>query len=210
MKLLVNLRGTSGAGKTFIVRKFMDTYGVEHLDKKGVKKLGEKINPDYYPGAARVTIPGWNYPIYFIGNYRPECGGLDTVPSQELCARWSLFHLMDGHVICEGLLTSGLGPGGIFCKTVMAQAPTQTRFLFLDTPMEKCTERIYQRRRGRGDTRPLKDDDHAGKKHRQIQNVIRTMQSLNYPVHMLDHERGFEDMFAMMELADNERREESS
>src|SRR5262245_55192354 len=105
MRLLLNIRGTSGSGKTTIVRKFMDTYGVEHIDKVGKKKLPNKEeNPDYYPGAAKVTIPGWQNPIYFIGNYRPECGGLDTVPSQRACAKWSLHHLNDGHVICEGLL----------------------------------------------------------------------------------------------------------
>src|SRR5215467_1125757 len=113
MRLLVNLRGTSGAGKTFIVRKFFEnfgervehkdkegkiigvTYEPEHIDKAGDKKIGEAINRDYYPGCARITVPGWINPIFFIGNYRPECGGLDTVPTQEISARWAVHHLSE-------------------------------------------------------------------------------------------------------------------
>jgi len=207
MRLLINLRGTSGSGKTFIVRKFFELFGVTHLDKQGIKKLSDgRVNLDYYPGAARVEIHGWNSPIYFIGNYRPECGGLDTVPSQESCAKWALHHLSQGHVICEGLLTSGLGPGGIFCRTVMEKAQTQARFVFLDTPIEKCIERIYERRKGRGDNRPLKENDHAGKKHRQIQNVIYTMRKMGYPIHMINHEFGYDQVYAMLKGADNECR----
>jgi hypothetical protein len=60
-----------------------------------------------------------------------------------------------------------------------------------------------ERRLGRGDKRPLKEDDHAGKKYRQIQNVIRTMKGLDYPVTMLDHTRGYNDIFNLLAGADD-------
>ncbi len=210
MRLLLNVRGTSGSGKTTIVRKFMEEYGVEHIPKWGDKK--QYLQGKGFPGAAKVVVPGWQSPIYFIGNYSsPGCGGLDTVYSQEDSITLAIKYLQEGHVICEGLLTSGLGPGGIFCKKGMAEVPSQMRFLFLNTTLEQCIENVNKRRRSMGNMEVFTDEKkHLTKKYLQIQNVIRTMTSLNYPIHMLDFEAGYEQVRAMLLGAEYESREEGT
>ena len=205
-RLLLNVRGTSGAGKTFLVRQFLSNYLVEYLPRTGDRKNGG------FPGAAKVNIPDLKFPIYFLGKYSADgCGGMDTIYSQEESVKWALHFIAQGHVICEGLLTSGLGPGGIFCKTVMSTIPEAVRFLFLDTSLEQCIANVNLRRQARGNMEVFTDAKrHLTKKHMQIQNVIRTMANLQWPVFMLNHEVGFQQVLQILQEAENVSRQTSS
>ena len=207
-RLLLNIRGTSGAGKTTIVRRLIENNQVEHIEPWGDKKKYE--TGEGFAGAAKLTIDGFVNPVFLIGKYDMEgCGGLDTVYRQSHSIDMAIKYLEQGHVICEGLLTSGLGQGGIFCKRAMAEIPDKIRFLFLDTSLQQCIANVNTRRQEKGNMTPFDDSPnfHLTKKYNQIQNVIRSFKQLNYPMQMLEFERGYDQVIEILREAENESRQ---
>lgn len=142
MNRIVNLRGTSGAGKTETVRRLMKqqrAVPTEH-DKRGrpvdyVMKLDNGVK------------------VFVLGRYDSVCGGCDTFKdgAKEIMLRIGRYHSR-GHVLFEGLLISGYwGSFGEWAQQfgkhfVLAQ---------LTTPLDVCLERVQKRRLARGDTKPF-------------------------------------------------------
>ena len=80
--LVVNLRGTSGAGKTELVRRLMGSYGVPQ--ERG------PATPLMRPGRARPIVrvlphPAGGQPLAVLGNYDHGAarGGCDTIPLRD-------------------------------------------------------------------------------------------------------------------------------
>src|SRR5678815_5091805 len=95
MSLVVNIRGTSGSGKSTIVRGIM---------AKGatVIPIGEDRKPDGYI----ITGPLFKRPVYVVGPYTTACGGCDQITTQdEICDRIRAYSTL-GDVLVEGLLMS--------------------------------------------------------------------------------------------------------
>lgn len=95
--MIINIRGTSGSGKTYTAENFMDYCGqvrtmVYNDDKKIVATL---VHYDMVP-------------VYFIGAYINACGGCDTISTQDMACSLVRHFSQFGHVIFEGLLMSHL------------------------------------------------------------------------------------------------------
>lgn len=134
--MIVNVRGTSGSGKTELVRRVMSAYTtLEHIGP--VKK------PDGYV----LTMSG-RPDLYVVGSYQNVCGGCDGIKTQdEICdrvRRWA----PQGNVLLEGLLMSHLFSR--YADLARELRPINRMvFAFLDTPLELCLDRVRRRREER-------------------------------------------------------------
>jgi hypothetical protein len=169
--MIINIRGASGAGKTTVVRGITAGLELKPLNWTGGNK------PDGYvvEGVSRE-------PLFLLGSYENNCGGCDAIKTQDLVCdgvrRLSKF----GHVIFEGLLVGKISQryhdlsvelGGI-------------KFLFLDTPLEVCLERVRGRRAERGDGRPF-NTTNTESAHKQCARSYELLKIAGSDVAWLDH-----------------------
>ena len=126
----INLRGTSGSGKTTAIRAIM--------------ALCERVEP--------VHISGRKRPIFYMcssgdalfaimGHYETACGGCDTINKLDdvfVYARQAINDHGAEAVIAEGLLL-----GKDVKRIVTMDNP---HVLYIDTPVEDCYEGVYKRR----------------------------------------------------------------
>src|SRR5262249_15014544 len=93
--MLVNLRGTSGSGKSTVVRKLM-----AQCMRKPIYDMFGLRQPEAY----KLTLP---QPAFVIGPYtkRPNlCGGCDRILPFALVPQLIEKYAQHGHVVFEGLL----------------------------------------------------------------------------------------------------------
>lgn len=139
--MIVNLRGTSGAGKSTIVRAVMKRYSCEANYVDGRRR------PLFYvghrPEEHRLLVPG---------HYETACGGCDTIRTPDEVyelVRWgALEQGMD--VLFEGIMVQDEIRR---CAEVSQLHPTLV--IGLDVPIEECLASVQRRRDARGDARPL-------------------------------------------------------
>lgn len=148
--MIINLRGTSGSGKTHLARRLLSLHPVvkphfkqrdiDYTTIKGDKRTysARRANPLYYVGErGNLTSTA------FLGHYETPCGGCDTLPDYD-CA----FHLARelhglGHdVVMEGLLLSEERHRSV-------RLGADLRVVYVDTPLETCLESVNERRRAR-------------------------------------------------------------
>src|SRR5262252_9423192 len=99
--MIVNIRGTSGSGKTTIVRGLMakglpydlpiEIISYTQTDRK--TKITKVITQAVMPGY-RLEIPDMP-DTYILGSYENVCGGCDGIPTQDIiCDRARKFSSM--------------------------------------------------------------------------------------------------------------------
>jgi shikimate kinase len=187
--LIVNLRGTSGSGKTTVARTFMDRYPHETLTRAG-KAVG-----------VRVDVTEFRAPLFLIGTYNNVCGGLDTVPTQLEGAQRAILAYKYGHVLCEGLLVSGVGPGGTMPREIIQAAGENAVFAFLDTPLEVCIARVKTRREARGNTKPF-NPANTESKHKQTHDCVPLYKAAGHTTYWIDHHNPYEQVYDLFKKAD--------
>lgn len=137
--------GTSGTGKTTIVRKFMEMSNAEPIEWTNE---GRKVTA--YEGHL------YGIPLRFLGSYEAVCGGCDTIPKVSIVADLLRGHSdsMDrGLIVYEGLMISHmLGTVGEAQQDLGLENNVRA---YLDTPLSVCLERVQARRMNRGDHRPF-------------------------------------------------------
>ena len=135
MNVAMNIRGTGGSGKTYIV---------QHL--RGDNSEAITLGPAKTPGC--ITKDG----IVVVGPYGSgKCGGLDRVRTQALCKEAVRAAMQLGRpVVFEGLLVSGIfGPWHKFSQECRERGEGVIVWAFLQTPVDMCLKRIYQRNGGK-------------------------------------------------------------
>jgi len=142
--MVVQLRGTSGSGKTYAVRAILNHFKPQPDRNEDGKILGYELDN----GQTR---------LYVVGDYdSSECGGCDKIKRQkEIRQRVQAAALAGRHVLFEGLLASGSVLPYAFLATELERAGHDYRFILLDTPLETCLDRIRSRRERKGNKKPL-------------------------------------------------------
>jgi adenylate kinase family enzyme len=139
--MIVNVRGTSGSGKSMLVRTVRDQYPFTtpyHISgrKQPIRYLHEKANH------RSLTV---------IGHYETACGGCDTVSGMDYI--YELIHDAVGRdedVIFEGLIVAS-----DVKRCINLMEISQLLVIELNTPLEECVAGIQSRRDERGDDRIL-------------------------------------------------------
>jgi deoxyadenosine/deoxycytidine kinase len=170
---IIKIHGCSGAGKTTAVRQLMD----KCEDKQVIYNLSGKVE-------AYKLLPLKFDPIYVLGSYENNCGGMDTVGSAK-----QVMNLLDryakiGHVVFEGLLQS----------TYYGEMGTHSLpwgqsyvYAFLDTPIEKCLERVEARRAEQGSKNKF-NPQLTRDKHTTIQRLQKRVFGMGHRVVTLAHD----------------------
>lgn len=148
--MIINVRGTSGSGKSTIVRNAMDLFswrGPVHV--KGRKQpLGYWLGPNQEEWALGVP-----------GHYETACGGCDTLKGYD-----QAFELVEHaalsarHVLFEGVLISEEYRRTVdLAERFSLNVPIVQEVLViqLTTPIDTCLGSIRSRREARGDVREL-------------------------------------------------------
>ena len=190
MNKIINLRGTSGSGKSTVARTFLDHLPHEPLSDSTGKVKGYKVN---------ATAAGLTQPLFIVGRYESACGGGDTLRSEEeaseLCAKAQL----SGHVLFERMLTSGSGPKGQFASTFLGTG--KITYAVLDTPLDVCLERVMARRVERGDDRPF-NSENTRNKHVQAHRAAEKLKDAGEDVRLIDHTNAFKEVLGIYKEAE--------
>ena len=149
---IVQLRGTSGSGKTTAMRYLFDKIKAKpiEMNDRMTKNVAYKGHmdfevPDGCKDAERVDV-------YVLGDYHParSAGGCDTIPSVQ-----QVIDLVEKYgsrknsiVVLEGLLLAH--SWGALGEYVHPRWGERYINAFLDTPVETCIARVTQRRAGKG------------------------------------------------------------
>lgn len=147
--MIINVRGTSGSGKSWVIRQVMQS--LSSSGAAGWVKCfqEERKQPLYY---YRYLTSLWKQ-ITVLGHYESPCGGCDTIGSARQV--YDLIKLLGAPIsdimLCEGLLLSE------DTKWTLQLPKEQLRVIFLETPLETCLEQIKSRREAVGNSKPLNE-----------------------------------------------------
>ena len=140
--MIIQVRGTSGSGKSTAVTEWMKSRLWVPNFKTGRRK------PLFY------TTPK-HKGLIVLGHYETVCGGCDTVGSAPAVYRalQDVNEIYPWHTaVTEGLLLSE----DVKWTKQLLEDGHEVRALFLSTPTDQCLKRINQRRAEAGVTTPVK------------------------------------------------------
>lgn len=138
--MIIQIRGTSGSGKTTVMRQIMSRLPGMH-ERNPVFVKGRK-QPLYYE-IGRAAI---------LGHYETACGGCDSIGSAAQCYVQIMKLLNDFDIIlCEGLLLSE--------DVKWSSQLPDLHVIYLTTPLETCLKQILKRRKEAGNDKPLNPEN---------------------------------------------------
>jgi hypothetical protein len=143
--VIIEIRGTSGSGKTTALREVM-----KHYTKWQPFFVPDRKRPLYYTKQPNLVV---------LGHYEIACGGCDTIGSVP-----QVFDVITqvrkrepkSHILGEGLLLSE------DVKWVLSKPEEDWKILFLTTDPEECLKRVCQRQEEKG--RPPADPERVRRK----------------------------------------------
>ena len=156
MAIIINPRGTSGSGKTELVRRVLAQYGWQ--PSAGFADAGV-LEPIYREGRSRpfgyrLGHPRGGRPLAVIGHYEVTSGGCDTIRAtdgglEEIMRRASDYAALGHDVLIEGLRLSSE-----YERSAELARAHRLHILRLTTPLDQCARNLVWRRRARRDTWP--------------------------------------------------------
>lgn len=161
--MILNLRGTSGSGKSYVGHALLEEFPHEEIYEEGWLKSGK-------PKLIGYRLPG---NLVILGSYRAAGGGLDCFFGNDRSKALSLIEKWiprGHHLYFEALVLSTMVPRFIEMLERTPVPRDEFVFAFLDTPLDICIKRIYQRNGGK----PIKEYAVRGH-HRQVKNVERRL-----------------------------------
>ena len=156
MGMIINPRGTSGSGKTELVRRVLAQYGWRRSAR--FEDAGGP-EPFYREGRSRplgyrLRHPLGGRPLAVIGHYEVTSGGCDTIRAtdgglEEIMRRASDYAALGHDVLIEGLRLSSE-----YERSAELARAHRLHILRLTTPLDQCARNLVWRRRARRDTWP--------------------------------------------------------
>lgn len=131
--MILNLRGTSGSGKSTVVRGIL-------CRLRGV--------PCERDERGKVMAYRCGKNLFIIGRYETACGGCDTLRDMDTVDRLVRRYARRGHVLFEGLIVTSV----IRRWLKIAKASRRYgQFIFcpLDTSLEQCYANVLKRNGGK-------------------------------------------------------------
>lgn len=162
MRMLVNIRGCNGAGKSTIPMSMMDDpemYIHEIMGSDGKRISAITVFPSY----------GW----VALGTYFNKTGGMDTLRNNET-TRMTLYAALDGfpeyNVLMEGIMASTIRSTYIdlFHEVEEHYPDLKVLIISLLPPVEVAISRVYSRNGGK----PINEEAVRGKWETVARNVL--------------------------------------
>jgi hypothetical protein len=152
--IIINPRGTSGSGKTELVRRILARYGWRG---SAGRHEGGRLEFVYREGRSRplgyrLEHPRGGRPLAVVGHYEVTSGGCDTITAadgglDEIIRRAAAYAAAGHDVLIEGQRLSSE------CQRSAELARShRLHVLRLTTPLDQCARNLVWRRRARRDT----------------------------------------------------------
>jgi hypothetical protein len=176
----INLRGTSGCGKSHLVKMIMKEFPEKkpHYTKYRRQPIGYTLSrPD-------------GDPLYVVGHYEELCGGCDTIIGLDAIYDEIEFALLELEMdtIFEGLIVCSDVERCISLKDI-----SNLLVIELDTPLDECLSNIEERRYIRGDKRVV-DPKHTIAKMDQLVPQRRKFKEAGVDFRLLDYKWAMVDV----------------
>lgn len=182
--MIVNIRGTSGSGKSYLVRHVMAYY-----DNKEAIHIEGRKQPLYY----LLRHEGFR-DLAVLGHYETACGGCDTINGLDWIYRLVREqHEAGRHVLFEGLLLSNEVERTKLLPDVQVICLTKV-------PLDVCIESINARRRARGVMEPVATKNTSAKWD-QIQRVAVRLEQAGVVTHRCDRQEAMDLLEQIFEIA---------
>lgn len=163
--MIVQLRGTSGSGKSTVVREVM-----RHLQDIPRDRMWEKGRRQ--PLGYRLISQPRDLRLAIIGHYETACGGCDTISGYDRTFQLIREMADSGHdVLFEGLLLSG------DVKRALDLHRTHPDFqvIALDVPLQECIDSVNRRRWAKSPDKPPVNPRNTESKHRAVQTAMQRL-----------------------------------
>lgn len=181
--MIINIRGTSGSGKSTIVYKILDK--------------AEYVAPIRVKG--KIEACHLRYPhlgdIYVIGQYETPCGGCDGIPTQDEVCRRVRKYAKKGHVIFEGLIVTSCYKRYLDLFRKLKQP---YRFMFLNTRIETCLKGVEKRRAKRGTNKPFNPANTISKYESTLRSIERAKED-NADYVITSRNKAVEEILCLLE-----------
>lgn len=181
MNCVINIRGTSGSGKSHLARRIMALYP----EREDIFVEGRKR-----PFATLFKRPdGRN--LFVIGHYETDCGGADTIADYDTYFQRARIEWLAGNdVLFEGLLSTPETR-----RTIELNELTKGELFvyFLDVPLQQCVDSVNSRRQakaarsGKGPPDPL-NPKNTESKHKQAKVAMRKLKEAGVTCYEADRE----------------------
>lgn len=199
--MIVNVRGSNGAGKSFIGFKLLEEYGpgeelysTEYFPhrKTGAKRKKPKLLGHVLPGGL-VLIGRYRMKKSTIHDRAGYSGGMDgwlpVVECQrlieDLCAQYP-------HALFESLMISGTFQRYLDLSVKLG-GPEKFTFATLDTPLEEQLRRIQSRNGGRE-----VDERGIGRHRAQVMRCAAKFHAAGARSLMIDHTQSYEQVVQLL------------
>ncbi len=183
-----DLRGTHGSGKSSVVHRLLKRFGNVPIEKQNGEVIGH-----YMP----------DIDCCVVGKYESACGGCDAIKSQEeVIARLTFFRsnpeVYGYRLILEGILVAHTYER--YAKLADEIGRENYTFMFLDTPLETCIERVRKRRIRQGNHKGYLPEN-LTKDHQVIQvRLPQRFKDAGYQTTIIDHRDPVFDVLITMGL----------
>ena len=173
--MIIDLRGPNGSGKSRVVFDLL---------KLGNKEIDLVDYPNAKTGKTNY-VRGYEVPklgLIVVGRYATACGGCDGIKTQDLvCEAVRVASTRASHVLFEGVIVSTLFSRYLELSQSLGLPYT---WAFLDTPLDVCLARIYERNGGKQINETL-----VKGKWETIRRVREKAEAAGERYKIIDHER---------------------
>jgi hypothetical protein len=162
MGINLNIRGTSGSGKSHLARRLLARYSQR-----------EPVQPS---GAGRprgYVLSGNLRPLFVLGHYEGDHGGgADNVSDREEGFGLLTHFAQEGHdLFWEGVIYSDE-----VTRTLALSRIAETHIIVLATPIEQCLADVRARREAKGNLKPLSEKNTVSR----VASIISACNRLKY------------------------------
>jgi hypothetical protein len=181
--MIINIRGTSGSGKTHLVRRVMELYTTRVAYRREGRK--QPIGYVYHREGARS--------LAIIGHYETACGGCDTIPKMEEIFELARQSALQGYdVIFEGLLISADVNRTEELSRWAGERGIPTEVIALTTPLQECLDSVNARRAARNPDLPPVKEKNTISKFNGVRKSLERLRQAGVAAHELTRDEAFE------------------
>lgn len=172
--MIINIRGTSGSGKSTAVRKVMEFAPI--------------IEPEYIEGRKTPYFYRLRWPgcvISVPGSYISQCGGSDTIKTyDQLFEIVRSEHEQGHHVLFEGLLVAHDKKRCTELWDWLGRKPGSFAIIEIAEPLEVCLSSVEERRRNRPKppTTPF-NPANTIRRYEEVKRSCTILEALSIPIH---------------------------
>lgn len=193
--MIISLRGGNGSGKSYVILTILKRYPNEPI--KDTVLHPKKIS------GYKVTIDWLKKPLYIVGPYINESGGCDSMKDYNWIRNTIVDFEKKGHVLFEGsLVSSAYGSVGALSDNY---PKGYYKFLYMDTSLQECLERVKARKQGRDDINSYAPDKITKKYKMLLKNLDTTIK--RHPdkdIRVIDNTRALPIILGLLSHADSE------